>query len=563
MTPAELQSKLDELLHLPSETEWVEFKHNNDRPEEIGEYLSAIANGAALHGKQTGYIVWGIQDGTHEVVGTSFAPKRARVGNEELENWLLRMLSPRIDFTIHEFRSGGLPIVLFEVQAANSTPVRFQSDAFIRVGSYKKKLKDFPEKERRLWQLLSATQQDWSAQIVEAASLDDLDSTALQFARTQYRIKHPQRADEMDAWDDATFLNKAKVCVGGKVSHAALVLLGKEESAHLLAPAVAQLTWVLRNEAKVEQDYEHFGLPLILSSDRILNKVRNLTIRHLPSGTLFPQEVSQYDPWVMRETLHNCIAHQDYTLHGRISLVETPDTLMFTNLGTFIPGTVEEMIRSDAPPAVYRNKFLADAMVNLNMIDTIGSGIKKMFMAQRQRNFPMPDFDLSKANQVSVRLIGHILDENYTQLLMARGELDLMDVIALDKVQKQRPVSDEEFKRLKDQHLIEGRRPNLFVSAKVAAATGDKAAYIKNRAFDKTHYIDMVVAYLQKFGEATRKDLDQLLMDKLSDALDAKQKRHFVTNLLQELRRKRVVLPDGATRGVKWRLYKVGSEDKD
>ncbi|MEO8342253.1 MAG: hypothetical protein ABI536_00400, partial [Gallionella sp.] len=182
---------------------------------------------------------------------------------------------------------------------------------------------------------------------------------------------------------------------------------------------------------------------------------------------------------------------------------------------------------------------------------------------QRQRNFPMPDFDLSKANQVSVRLIGHILDENYTQLLMAHGELDLMDVITLDKVQKRRPISDEEFKRLKDQHLIEGRRPNLYVSGKVAAATGDKAAYIKNRAFDKTHYMDMVVAYLQKFGEATRKDIDQLLMGKLSDALDDKQKRHFVTNLLQELRRERVVFPDGATRGAKWRLHKTGSEDKD
>jgi ATP-dependent DNA helicase RecG len=231
-------------------------------------------------------------------------------------------------------------------------------------------------------------------------------------------------------------------------------------------------------------------------------------------------------------------------------------------MGTFIPGTVEDMIRSDSPPAIYRNKFLADAMVNLNMIDTIGSGIKKMFMAQRQRNFPMPDFDLSKPNQVSVQLTGRILDEKYTQLLMARSELELMDVIALDKVQKQRPVGDEEFKRLKAQHLIEGRRPNLFVSAKVAATTGDKAAYIKNRAFDKAHYVEMVVAYLQKFGEATRKELDQLLIGKLSDALDDKQKRHFVTNLLQELRRKHVVRPDGATRGAKWRLHKAGSGEE-
>ncbi|MCR4299322.1 MAG: putative DNA binding domain-containing protein [Gallionella sp.] len=558
----DLQKKLDDILALPAETEWVEFKHNNKKPEEIGEYLSALANGAALHGKSAGYIVWGVEDGTRRILGTTFQPRQSKVGNEELENWLHRLLTPRINFTIHEFDRDGLPVVLWEVQAANSTPVRFQSDAFIRVGSYKKKLKDFPEKERRLWQLLSGMQHDWSAQIVEAARLNDLDSAALDFARTQYQVKHPQRAIEMDSWDDVTFLNKAKACIGGKVTHAALVLLGKEESAHLLSPAVAQLTWILRNETKVEQDYEHFGLPLILSSDRILKKVRNLTIRHLPSGTLFPQEVSQYDPWVMRETLHNCIAHQDYTLCGRISLVETPDSLLFTNMGTFIPGTVEDMIRSDSPPAVYRNKFLADAMVNLNMIDTIGSGIKKMFMAQRQRNFPMPDFDLSKANQVSVQLTGRILDEKYTQLLMARSELELMDVIALDKVQKQQILGDAEFKRLKEQYLIEGRRPNLFVSAKVAATTGDKAAYIKNRAFDKSHYQEMVTAYLQKFGEATRKELDQLLMDKLSDTLDDKQKRHFVTNLLQELRRKRVVRPDGVTRGAKWRLYKADSREE-
>ncbi len=558
MTSAELRAKLDELMELPAETEWVEFKHNNEKPEEIGEYLSALSNGAALHGKPAGYIVWGVEDGTRRILGSTFQPRQSKVGNEELENWLLRLLTPRIDFTIHEFEhdGSGLHLVLWEVQAANSTPVRFKSDAFIRVGSYTKSLKDFPEKERRLWQLLSGTQQDGSAQIVEVAGLDDLDPEALHFARTQYRVKHPQRAEDMDSWDNVTFLNKAKVCIGGKVTHAALVLLGKEESAHLLSPAVAQLTWILRNEANVEQDYEHFSLPLILSSDRILKKVRNLTIRHLPSGTLFPQEVSQYDPWVMRETLHNCIAHQDYTLRGRISLVETPDSLLFTNMGSFIPGTVEDMIRSDSPPEVYRNKFLADAMVNLNMIDTIGSGIKKMFMSQRQRNFPMPDFDLSKANQVSVRLTGRILDERYTQLLMARSELDLMDVIALDKVQKQRSVSDEEFKRLKAQHLIEGRRPNLFVSAKIAAATGDKATYIKHRGLDKEHYKALVVSFLEKFGDSKREDLDAFLREKISDALSAEQKTHRIRNLLQEMRRSGLLKCEGHGPAALWKLAK-------
>lgn len=558
----DLHKKLDELCVLPSETEWVEFKHNNDKPEEIGEYLSAIANGAALNGKQTGYIIWGIADGSHEVVGTSFEPKRAKIGNEELENWLLRLLNPRIDFTIHEFRRGELPVVLFEIQAANSTPVRFKGEAYIRVGSYKKKLKDYPEKERKLWQILSSTREDWSAQVVDGADLDDLDPQVIAFARTQYKEKHPQRAAEIDDWDDATFLNKARVCIGGKVTRTALLLLGREEAVHFLSPAQARITWVLRDEKNLEKDYQHFDLPLILAGDKVLAKIRNLTVRHLPSGTLFPHEVTQYDPWVMRETLHNCIAHQDYTLGGRINVVETPDTLLFTNPGSFIPGTVEEMINADAPPEIYRNPFLAQVMVNLNMIDTIGSGIKRMFTRQRERSFPMPDYELDDPRKVVVRLTGQVLDENYTRMLLSQTELSLMDVIALDRVQKNRPLDEETSRRLRARKLIEGRRPNLFVSAQVAAATGDKAAYIKNRAFDKAHYKDMVIAYLQKFGEASRKDLDQLLMDKLSDALDNKQKRHFVTNLLQGLRRENMIRPSGATRSAKWRLYKTDPEKK-
>lgn len=558
----DLHKKLDELCVLPSETEWVEFKHNNDKPEEIGEYLSAIANGAALNGKQTGYIVWGIADGSHEVVGTSFEPKRAKIGNEELENWLLRLLNPRIDFTIHEFRRGELPVVLFEIQAANSTPVRFKGEAYIRVGSYKKKLKHYPEKERKLWQILSSTREDWSAQVVDGADLDDLDPQVIAFARTQYKEKHPQRAAEIDEWDDATFLNKARVCIGGKVTRTALLLLGREEAVHFLSPAQARITWVLRDEKNLEKDYQHFDLPLILAGDKVLAKIRNLTVRHLPSGTLFPHEVTQYDPWVMRETLHNCIAHQDYTLGGRINVVETPDTLLFTNPGSFIPGTVEEMINADAPPEIYRNPFLAQVMVNLNMIDTIGSGIKRMFTRQRERSFPMPDYELDDPRKVVVRLTGQVLDENYTRMLLSQTELSLMDVIALDRVQKNRPLDEETSRRLRARKLIEGRRPNLFVSAQVAAATGDKAAYIKNRAFDKAHYKDMVIAYLQKFGEASRKDLDQLLMDKLSDALDNKQKRHFVTNLLQGLRRENMIRPSGATRSAKWRLYKTDPEKK-
>jgi len=465
-------------------------------------------------------------------------------------------LSPRIDFTIHEFERHGAALVVFAVQAANSTPVRFGGEAFIRVSSYKKKLKDFPEKERRLWQIFSGSPVDWSAQTVESATLSDLDTEAIAFARVQYRQKHPHQAAALDRWDDATFLNKVKVCVGGNVTRAALLLLGKPESAHLLSPAQARITWVLRDEKKREKDYQHFDLPMILVGDEVLRKIRNLTVRHLPSGTLFPQEVTQYDPWVIRETLHNCIAHQDYTMGGRINVVETPDTLLFTNLGSFLPGSVEEMIRRDAPPEVYRNPFLAQGMVNLNMIDTIGSGIKRMFTRQRERSFPMPDYELDDPKKVGVLLTGEVLDENYTRLLLSQIDLDLTDVIALDKVQKKRPIDEASLKALRARNLIEGRRPNLFVSAKIDAATGAKAAYIKNRAFDKQHYKDMVVAYLQQFEVANRADLDGLLAGKLSDALDTRQKKEFIKNLLQEMKKAGNIVPDGANRWTKWRLSK-------
>ena len=273
MATSDLQNKLTELLRLDSETEWVEFKCNNEKPEEIGEYLSAISNGAALHGKKFGYVVWGVEAGTHKVVGTGFKPKRRKIGGEELENWLLRLLTPRIDFTIHAFESGQLPVVLFEVQAANSTPVRFKQEAFIRVGSYKKKLKEFPEKERKLWTILSKAQVDWSAQIVEGADLDDLDPEAIQFARVQYQKKYPQQTSEFSGWDDATFLNKAKVCIAGKLTHTALLLLGKEESAHFLSPAQARITWVLRDENSIEKDYQHFTTPFILASDCLASTI--------------------------------------------------------------------------------------------------------------------------------------------------------------------------------------------------------------------------------------------------------------------------------------------------
>jgi predicted HTH transcriptional regulator len=155
MDTNDLVGLLETLIQLPRETEWVEFKVNNGNPEDVGEYISALANSAALHRKELAYIVWGVENETHEVVGTSFNPKAARHGNEELESWLARLLSPRVDFRIYQFEHQSRSVSVIEIVPCLHTPVRFRDTSWIRVGSYKKKLRDFPEKERALWAQLS------------------------------------------------------------------------------------------------------------------------------------------------------------------------------------------------------------------------------------------------------------------------------------------------------------------------------------------------------------------------------------------------------------------------
>jgi ATP-dependent DNA helicase RecG len=562
MTPVQLQAKLDELRNLPKETEWVEFKHNNEDPPEIGEYISALSNSAALHRRSCGYLVWGVEDGTHNLLGTTFKPHRKKgAGNEDLEPWLARLLSPRIDFSIYEFTAETKPVVLFKIQAANTTPVAFSGCEYIRVGSYKKPLRDYLEKERELWRLLSAHALDWSAQVCSGATLADLDSRALTSARQKYKEKHSKLAGEVDGWDDLTLLNKAKVTINGLITRAAVILLGKEESVHYLSPAVARVTWILKDNQGIEQDYAHFNPPFLLNVDEVYKKVRNLTLRALGGESLFPREISKYDDWVFREALHNCIAHQDYTQGGQINVVEEADSLLFTNLGSFIPGTLENVIERDAPEETYRNRLLAEAMVNLNMIDTIGSGIKRMFRKQKERFLPMPDYDLSDTKRVKVRIIGKILDERFTRMLITRTDLDLVDVIVLDKVQKRQPIAEDAFRSLKRRGLIEGRKTVPIISAAVAVVTGQEADYIHSRGSDKDHCKRKVVEYLNRFGRAVRKKFEELLFPMLSTALDEQQKRDFVKNLLQEMRREGTIQKTtGGTKNAAWELSKPAAE---
>ena len=556
MTQEELKKLLNELRALPAETECVEFKEAKRTAHfsEIGKYFSALSNEANLKNKNCGWLIFGIEDKSRKIVDTQFRPNR--IDLDSLKSEIANKTTARITFIeIYEVHQPEGRVIMFQIPPApKGIPIAWEGHYYGRDGESL-----VPLNLQEIEQIRNQGQQsDWSAQICKGATIEDLDPEAIAKARLNYKEKFPQKASDVDKWNDTAFLNKAKVTIQGGITRAALILLGKDESEHFISPSIIKITWVLKDEHNIEKDYEHFGPPFLLNVDNLYSKIRNLKYRYLLNDSLFPTEVTMYEPWVMREALHNCIAHQDYELKGRISVVENPDDLIFTNLGSFIPESVEKVIDQDSPPERYRNSFLANAMLNLNMIDTLGGGIKKMFILQRNRHFPMPDYDLKEPDKVKVRIIGKVIDENYTRMLIQKTDLSLEEVIALDKVQKRKPINEEEFKHLKRKDLIEGRRPNLFVSAEVAAATDTKADYIRKRAFDKQHYIKMMKEYLEKFGYATRQDIDKLLLDKISDALNSRQKNKFISNLLQEMRRQGIIYSVGGKRGrgAVWKLSK-------
>ncbi|MEK6584567.1 MAG: RNA-binding domain-containing protein [Nitrospirota bacterium] len=549
MDDASLQSLLTRLRAEPDETEWLEFKGNHYESQLLGEYLSALANSACIHGKPRGYLVFGVENVTHAVVGTAFDPHREKgKGNQDLLFWLSMGLQPNAGFEMHEFRAEDKRVVLLEVVPSLDRPVQFYGKAWVRVGSSKTLLANHPEKERIIWQRRT----DWSAQTCERATFDDLDPDAIRKAREEYKTKTPAKKAEVDSWDDITFLNKTGLAVHGTITNSAVLMLGKPESSTLLSPAVARITWILKDERNQEKDYEHFDPPFILNVDRVLARIRNLTIRQLPGGTLFPIEIPQYEPWVLREAIHNCIAHQDYILAGRVNLVEMPDRLMLTNVGSFLPGTVESVIRRDAPMEVYRNRALAQAMVNLNMIDTQGGGIKRMFLLQKNRFLPLPDYDLSEPERVVVTIQGRVLDEKYTRLLMERADINLWAALLLDKVQKRVRLTSEEHGELKKLGLVEGRYPNLFISGKVASATEQQARHIRLRGFNKRYYLDMIVEMVKTHQPVTRKRIDELLIDKLPEVLTEVQKKNKIHNLLRELTQNGILANSGSRRAPRW-----------
>ena len=551
-TDIQLKEKIIQMIE-SFESEVVEFKEakTNYSFNDIGKYFSALSNEANIRGFQEAWLVFGISN-DKKFTGTEF---RKQGGLQSLKKELVNGTNERLTFLeIYELSMHKCRIIAFQIPPAiRGIPTTWQGAAYAREHE---SLCPLPMNKVDL--IRSQIGMDWSKEIVKEASMEDLDSVAVKKARELFSKRQSDRGkaqEILSKLSDVEVLNKAGITIKGKITRTALLLLGKSESAYFFDGFIPRITWTLYNADNSVKAYEHFDMPMLLAVDKVYNKIRNEKYRYIAGQqTLFPDEVNQYEPELIKEIINNCIAHQDYRMRGKINVEEFEDKLVFINEGAFIPETIETALEPGYKPPYYRNVFLCNAMVNLYMIDTNSMGIPMMYQIQRDKCFPLPTYDLSIVNRVRVTVYGKILDKNYTQLLHADTELNMRMVFLLDKVQKKEVISKESFKLLKRQGLVEGRYPNIFVSFKVADIVGQKAAYIRNRGLEDDICKQLIVKALEAMGEASKREIMEVLENALPEVLDAGQKSKKVSNLLQAMKKEGLVAAEGKTRHAKWIL---------
>lgn len=537
------------------EDEVAEFKEatTNYSFKDIGKYFSALSNEANLRNKREAWLVFGVSN-TKAIVGTEY---RKSGSLQSLKKELAANTNERLTFLeIYETKLNGKRIVAFQIPPAiPGIPTTWNGAAFARENESVS-----PLAMNKVDLIRSQIGVDWSKEIVEGATLDDLDCEAVSYARKLFAKKQRDRSkaqEVLETLSDIEVLNKAGITFKGQITRTALLLLGKSESAFYFDGFIPRITWTLYNADKTIKAYEHFDMPFLLAVDKVYAKIRNEKYRYIAGQqTLFPEEVDQYDPELIKEILNNCIAHSDYRRRGRVNVEEFEDHLVFINEGAFIPETIEQALEPGYKPPYYRNAFLCGAMVNLYMIDTNSMGIPMIYRIQRDKCFPLPSYDLDTPNRVKVTIYGKVLDANYTQLLHANGTLDIQTVFLLDLIQKKRTISIENYHMLKKRGLVEGRYPNIFVSFKIADAVGEKTKYIINRGLDENVCRELILQALRIQPSTMLELLEILDRGALSAVLTTEQKQRKVSNLLQKMKNENLIFPVGPRNKTKWHINK-------
>lgn len=352
------------------------------------------------------------------------------------------------------------------------------------------------------------------------------------------------------------FLDKAGLTIEGKVTRTTLLLVGKETAAHKLNH-IAQIVWKCFQDGQVFGDI--YTIPFVLTTTELLGRIRNYRFKIYPKDSLIPAEVWKYDTESILEGMHNSIAHQQYEKNARIIVTENMDSLKFQNDGNFYEGDYKEYITGEKTPKSYRNPALVKAMVNIKMIDTEGFGIHKMFVSQKDRYLPMPDYDKSDSDTVVLTLPGTVIDENYSLLLLENSDIDLATTVLLDKVQKGKAntLSSEAIKFLRSKKYIEGRMPKVYVSKQVAQVTDQKAEYSMHKGLEYKKCKALLQDALEDHKFLTREEIDKLWWNLLADVLSDKQKKAKVGNMLTKMREERIIVNETKGNVSVWSLLKT------
>lgn len=386
-----IKSLVLEFIKYSNETEWIEFKEDNKDPHLIGEYISALSNSATLNNKPNAYIIWGVNDKTHEIIGTTFKPSTAKKGNENLDNWILRLLEPKIDYKFYEISIDNKNIVLLEIASADKHPVSFEGKEYIRLGENKKKLRELPEKEKELWRAFDKT--PFEKQIA-ANNLNDIEILdLLDYPKYFELLKLPLPDSKKYIID---FLAKDEMIIkldNGKydITNLGAILFAKDLNnfTNLKRKVIRVIQY--KGNSKVNTKNEIEGKRgFAVGFEGLINYINNILPTNEVIDKVFRQEIKMYPEICIRELVANAIIHQDFLQSGNSIMIEIYDNrIEITNPGEPLINTDRFL---DNPPKS-RNERLASFMRRINICEERGSGIDKVVHWTEFYQLPAPAFE--------------------------------------------------------------------------------------------------------------------------------------------------------------------------
>jgi len=537
-----------ETLRKESESETVEFKEakNNYDFDDLGKCFSALSNEASLRRRSYGWLVFGADD-KGVPVGTTY-----RTDRKSLDSLKMEVRSRTNDFStfvdIYEIFPDGRRVIMFQIPAAGRIPVAWMGSAYGREGDSVINLSD-----RKARRIIENGNDDWSARVCRGASMSDLSGAAITAAKRIFAQKNVGREYTTDLLvaDDATFLLKLGLISEGSLTNGAMVLFASPESASKVDPA-PEVAWILRDSCGETLSGEVFRGSLILGMESALALVRNPRyIYAVDPNSTDTMETERYDMSVLREILYNAIAHQDYTMKGRINLIETEVGVDIVNQGDFIPGSAEMLLSGGYMPPYYRNRLLTTAMKSIGMIETYGGGIVRTMRVQKDRCLPLPEYNI-RDGSVSVQVYGKVLDRNFSMTMFVNKDMDIRTAFLLDRAQKGLPISKEQSEELFSKGFIGGKWPNIHTVPPVRGHAGNSSDIIET--IREGGYEGCIVSLITKTGSANRKDIDELLVDMFPAKMTVDEKEVRIRNIIAKMSREGIIVNKGSRRAPNWVL---------